>query len=48
MIDTHVHLNDKKFKDSYKNIITDFKKDGIAAVVNVGYDRKSSETVLPT
>ena len=46
LIDTHVHLNDKRFADSYKGIVSDFEKDGIGAVINVGFDRKSSETAL--
>jgi len=46
MIDTHVHLNDKRFNDSYKEIVSSFVKDGIQAVINVGYDLKSSEKAL--
>ena len=46
LIDTHVHLNDKRFNETYRDIISSFPKDGIEAVINVGYDRKSSEKAL--
>ena len=46
LIDTHVHLNDKRFADGYRGIISDFERDGIGAVINVGFDRPSSEEAL--
>ena len=43
MIDTHVHLNDKRFAETCKDIVAAFEKDELEAVINVGYDRESSE-----
>jgi TatD DNase family protein len=46
LIDTHAHLNDNRLAESVPNIVSQLASDNILAVVNVGYDRQSSETGL--
>jgi TatD DNase family protein len=43
LIDTHCHLNDERLRHEVPNIVADFDKDGVLAVVNVAYDRDSAE-----
>ena len=46
IIDTHAHLNDDRLIDSVENIIKDMHSDGLEAIINVGYDLKSSWLLL--
>ncbi len=46
LIDSHVHLNDRRYLDSYRDIAAAFKADGIEAVINVAFDRASAETAV--
>ena len=46
IIDTHAHLNDDRLIDSVENIIKDMHSDGLEAIINVGYDLKSSEVAF--
>ncbi|MFA5450181.1 MAG: TatD family hydrolase [Clostridia bacterium] len=43
IIDTHAHLNDKRLLPQVNDIVRDMEQDNLLAVINVGYDRKSSE-----
>lgn len=42
LIDSHAHLDDKRFDRDRDNIIKDLKNNGIELVVNIGADLKSS------
>lgn len=42
LIDTHAHLNDDRLIPQCEEIISNMAADGIAAIINVGYDYKSS------
>ena len=46
LIDTHVHLNDKRLTPLFGDVASSFQRDGLEAVINVGYDRPSSEKAL--
>lgn len=46
IIDTHAHLNDEKLLPRADEIHSALKENGLLAVINVGYDRKSSETCV--
>jgi len=46
LIDTHTHLNDERYKGRAGEIINNLSADGVECVVNIGYDRKSSEISL--
>ena len=46
LIDTHTHLNDARYKGREGDIINNLSRDGVECVVNIGYDRKSSEISL--
>jgi TatD DNase family protein len=46
LIDTHAHLNDKRYKDTAESIIKSLRQDGVKYIVNIGYDRPSSEVSL--
>jgi TatD DNase family protein len=41
MIDTHVHLDDKRYNGTAAEIVGDFETDGIEYVINASYDRES-------
>lgn len=43
LIDTHAHLNDERLLPEVENIIKDMPKDNLEAIINVGYDLKSSQ-----
>lgn len=43
LIDTHVHLNMKNFSHDLDRVISRAKEAGISILLNVGFDRKSSE-----
>lgn len=42
LIDTHVHLNDPRYKGEVDEIINSFPRDNLLKVICVGYDRVSS------
>lgn len=42
LIDSHAHLNDGEYEADRETIVKNFDKDGIEAVVNVGFDALSS------
>ncbi|KGF10848.1 hydrolase TatD [Tissierellia bacterium S5-A11] len=42
MIDSHVHLDDPRFKKDRDQIIQNFDRDGLELVVNIGADLESS------
>lgn len=44
IIDSHAHLNDEKLLPCVEEIVSSMASDNIKAIVNVGYDRESSET----
>ncbi len=44
IIDSHAHLNDEKLLPYVDEIVSGMKSDNIKAIINVGYDRESSET----
>ena len=46
LIDSHVHLNDERYADTCRDIVSAFPRDGIDAVINVAYSRKSAEIAL--
>lgn len=46
LIDTHCHLNDAKFDNDIKKVITNAKKAGIKKFIVPGYDYVSSEKTL--
>lgn len=43
MIDSHVHLDDRRFNSDRHRVIQDLESQGISYVVNIGADLKSSE-----
>lgn len=45
-IDTHAHYNDEVYKDNISEVLTTCKNAGIEYIVNVGYNKKSSEDSL--
>ena len=42
LIDSHAHLDDKRFNRDRKKLIENFENDGLELVVNIGADLKSS------
>ncbi len=46
LIDTHAHLNDERLLPLVPNIIGTMEEKGLESIVNVGYDRASSELAL--
>jgi TatD DNase family protein len=46
LIDTHAHLNDERLLPEVEKIVKEMKSKNLEAIVNVGYDRKSSEISL--
>lgn len=46
LIDTHAHLNDNRLTPFVPEIAKDMDKDGLLAIVNVGYDLESSKRVV--
>ncbi|GHV02204.1 hydrolase TatD [Clostridia bacterium] len=46
MIDTHVHLNDKRYENRADDIVAGFPAAGLSAAVNIAYDRPSAEHAL--
>ncbi len=46
LFDTHAHLNDERLLPELATIANDMAKDNLACIVNVGYDRKSSEVAF--
>lgn len=44
IIDSHAHLNDKRLLDYVDEIVSNMHKDNLKAIINVGYDRQSSES----
>jgi len=46
LIDTHCHLQMKTFKDDMDRIVDDAIVTGIEAIINVGFDVKSSEKAV--
>jgi len=43
VIDTHAHLNDKRYAGRVDQIVAGFAAANLEAVINVSYDRKSAE-----
>jgi len=51
LIDTHAHLDDRKFNDDRQDIIRRAEEAGVNRIINIGYDLPSSRRVvgmLPT
>ena len=46
IVDTHAHIHMPQFKMDRDSIIEDFKKEGIAFIVEVGVDLKSSKKAI--
>lgn len=46
LIDTHAHINDNRLLPSAAEIARDMPKDGLSHIINVGYDRQSSEDAV--
>lgn len=46
LIDTHAHLNDERLIPEAEEIALNLKSDGLAAIVDVGFDRKTSEIAV--
>lgn len=42
-IDTHAHLTDSRYDGEGANIIKDLKNENIKYIINIGYDRQSSD-----
>lgn len=42
-IDIHTHLTDQRYKGRAQDIIQKFKRDNIKFIINVGYNRESSD-----
>lgn len=45
-IDTHAHYNDDAYKDNLDKVLDECKKVGVEYIVNIGYDKLSSEKSL--
>lgn len=43
LIDSHVHLDDRRFNKDRDQLINNLEKDGVELVVNIGSDLKTSE-----
>ena len=46
LIDTHAHLDDRKFADDLPQVIQRAQDAGVKAIVNIGYNRQSIDTTL--
>ena len=46
IIDTHAHLNDERLVPLAQKIMGTMQEKGLGAIINVGYDRPSSELAL--
>lgn len=46
LIDTHVHLMDKKFSQDLPQVLANAKEAGLAYMINVGYDLASSRMAV--
>lgn len=46
IIDTHAHLNDERLVPLVQEIMGTMQEKGLGAIINVGYDRPSSELAL--
>ena len=46
LIDTHAHMNDKRLIDDADNIVSNMLNDNLSKIINVGYDRESSNTAF--
>lgn len=46
MIDSHAHLNDKKFSLDLEEVLARARLAGVKAVINVGYDLESSKRAV--
>ena len=46
LIDTHAHLNDERLRPLISEIMGSMQEKGLGAIINVGYDRPSSELAL--
>ena len=46
IIDTHAHLNDERLAPLAQEIMGTMQEKGLGAIINVGYDRPSSELAL--
>lgn len=46
MIDTHAHLSDPRLVDSASRIVEDCDKDNLRAIIEVGYDRATSQSAI--
>jgi len=46
LVDTHAHLDDRKFADDRPEVLRRAADAGIAAIVNIGYNRRSIDTTL--
>lgn len=46
LIDTHAHINDSRLLPLAAEIAADMTKDGLSHIINVGYDRQSSEDAV--
>lgn len=46
LVDTHAHLDDRKFDGDREEVMRRALEAGITAIVNIGYNRRSIETTL--
>lgn len=46
LIDTHAHLNDERLYPLAQDIVSTMPQKGLGAIINVGYDRPSSELAV--
>ncbi|MEG2310804.1 MAG: TatD family hydrolase [Clostridia bacterium] len=44
--DTHAHYNDDVFKDNLDEVLQNNKKNGVKYIINVGYNKKSSQKAI--
>lgn len=46
LFDTHVHLNDKKYKDDLLEVIERAKNEGVTRMLVVGFDQKTNQRAI--
>lgn len=46
IIDTHIHLNDEKYRENFSQIIKEAKAAGVGKMIVVGYDYESSRWAI--
>ena len=43
LFDSHAHINMSQFSDDLSEVIDNAKKNNIKYIINIGFDKKSSE-----